>query len=67
MFQEIITFIVLAITAWIFFLKIRIFFKDAESSKSGKCAGCSGVCEIKEYKKFYQPKILKPEHYKLKL
>lgn len=68
MVQEIITYFVLAVTVAILILNIRKFFRNsAKPSESGKCAGCSGACEIKEFQKFYQPKILKPEHYKLKL
>lgn len=68
MIQEIITYLILAVTVAVVFLNIRKFFKaTGKSAEPGKCAGCSGACEIKEFQKFYQPKVLKPEHYKLKL
>ena len=68
MVQEIITYCILAVTVAILILNIRKFFRaGGKPSEPGKCAGCSGACEIKEFQKFYQPKVLKPEHYKLKL
>lgn len=68
MFQEIITYLILTATAIALLLNVRNFFRNsAKSGESGKCAGCAGGCEIKQFRDFYQPKILKPEHYKLKL
>ncbi len=69
MLQEIITYMILAGTFGILILNILRFFKLAgkKTAISGKCAGCSGGCEIKELNQFRQPKILKPEHYRLKL
>ncbi len=68
MIQEIITYIILAGTFGLFVRNILRFFRIAgKKTASGKCAGCSGTCEIKEFKQFYQPKVLKQEHYKLNL
>jgi len=69
MLQEIITYIILAATFGILILNILRFFKliGNKTVNTGKCAGCSGGCEIKELHQFSQPKILKPEHYKLNL
>jgi hypothetical protein len=68
MVQEIITYLILGVTVAILVRNALRFFKaPAEQSRSGKCAGCSGACEIRGFQKFDQPKILKPEHYRLKL
>lgn len=68
MFQEIITYLILALTVASLILNIRKFFSSTENTTgSGKCTGCSGACEIKDFKEFHRPGILKPEHYKLKL
>lgn len=69
MLQEIITYMILAMTFGIFILNMLRFFKltGNKTVTKGKCPGCSGGCEIKELHQFRQPKVLKSEHYKLNL
>jgi len=69
MIQDIIAYLILAVTFGIFIRKILLFFNltGKKTSISSKCSGCASGCEMKELNLMNKGKFTKHDQYRLYL